>query len=175
MLKLSKVLAGLVTKTYAQLVDNFAQYFTSRLRHAHVIHILDRAIMLSRQSLSKAHHEPLRGVARGVLLALGIALCIMPEAGGSKPMQFVSYKEYALHSLDYNVKEYKCLAILYGKESAWNPAAKNGSHYGIPQGRSEWLKDQDGYTQIQWGLKYIGHRYGEPCIALAHWKAKGWH
>jgi hypothetical protein len=99
----------------------------------------------------------------------------MPEAGGSKPKQYVSYKEYAYHLLGYNLKEYKCLAILYGKESAWNPKAVNGSHYGIPQGKSTWLKDQDGYTQIQWGLNYIGHRYGEPCIALNHWKAKGWH
>jgi hypothetical protein len=130
---------------------------------------------LTQQSLSKAHREPLRGVARGVLVAIGIALCFMPEAGGSKPLQYVTYKEYALHSLGYNYKQYKCLSILYGKESAWNPKATNGSHYGIPQGRSVWLRDQDGYTQIQWGLKYIGHRYGEPCIALAHWKAKGWH
>jgi hypothetical protein len=130
---------------------------------------------LTAQSLSKAHRKPLRGVACGVLVAIGIALCFVPEAGGSKPMQFVSYKEYALHSLGYNYKQYKCLAILYGKESAWNPKAVNGSHYGIPQGRSTWLKDQDGYTQIQWGLKYIGNRYGEPCIALDHWKAKGWH
>jgi len=130
---------------------------------------------LTAQSLSKAHREPLRGVARGVLVAIGIALCIMPDAGGSIPKQYVTYKEYALHSLGYNYKQYKCLAVLYGKESAWNPKASNGSHYGIPQGRSVWLRDQDGYTQIQWGLKYIGNRYGEPCLALNHWKAKGWH
>jgi hypothetical protein len=99
----------------------------------------------------------------------------MPNAGGSKPMQYVTYKEYAYHQLGYNLKQYKCLAILYGKESAWNPKAANGSHYGIPQGRSVWLRDQDGYTQIQWGLKYIGNRYGEPCIALDHWRAMGWH
>ena len=130
---------------------------------------------LTAQSPSRAHRDPLRRVGRGVLVAIGIALCIMPDAGGSIPKQYVSYKEYALHSLGYNHKQYKCLSILYGKESAWNPKAANGSHYGIPQGRSTWLKDQDGYTQIQWGLKYIGHRYGEPCIALDHWKAKGWH
>ena len=138
-------------------------------------YVLDRLCMLSSQSLSKAHREPLRGVARGVLLAFGIALCFPTEAGSTKPKEYISYKDFALHQLGYNLKEYKCLAILYGKESAWNPAARNGSHYGIPQGRSVWLKDQDGYTQIQWGLDYIGHRYGEPCIALNHWKAKGWH
>ena len=136
---------------------------------------LDTDGTLSQQSLSKAHREPLRGVARGVLVAIGIALCFMPEAGGSKPVQYVSYKDYAYYALGNNLEEFKCLSILYGKESAWNPNARNGSHYGIPQGRSLWLKDQDGYTQIQWGLDYIGHRYGEPCIALNHWKAKGWH
>jgi hypothetical protein len=104
----------------------------------------------------------------------------MPDAGGSKPMQYVSYKEYALHSLGYNYKQYKCLAILYGKESAWNPKAVGnleGTHqvYGIPQGKSKYLSTLNGYEQIQWGLDYIGHRYGEPCIALDHWKAKGWH
>jgi hypothetical protein len=130
---------------------------------------------LTAQSLSKAHRKPLRGVACGVLVAIGIALCFPTEAGSTRPKDYVSYKEYALHALGYNIKEYKCLSILYGKESAWNPKARNGSHYGIPQGRSVWLRDQDGYTQIEWGLKYIGHRYGEPCIALNHWKAKGWH
>ena len=130
---------------------------------------------LTAQSLSKAHRGRLRRIARGVLLAFGIALCFPTEAGSTKPKEYVTYKEYAYHQLGYNLKQYKCLAILYGKESAWNPKAANGSHYGIPQGRSIWLKDQDGYTQIQWGLDYIGHRYGEPCKALDHWKAKGWH
>ena len=136
---------------------------------------LDSDGTLTAQSLSKAHRDPLRRVGRGVLVAIGIALCIMPDAGGSIPKQYISYKEYAYYALGYNLKEYKCLSILYGKESAWNPAAVNGSHYGIPQGRSEWLKDQDGYAQVRWGLDYIGHRYGEPCIALDHWRAKGWH
>ena len=130
---------------------------------------------LTAQSLSKAHRKPLKGVACGVLVAIGIALCIMPDAGGSIPKQYVTYKEYAYYALGYNLKEYKCLSILYGKESAWNPAAVNGSHYGIPQGRSEYLSRVDGYKQIQWGLDYIGHRYGEPCIALDHWRKYGWH
>jgi hypothetical protein len=137
--------------------------------------VLDSNGTLTQQSLSKAHREPLRGVARGVLVAIGIALCIMPNAGGSKPVQYVTHKEYALHLLGYNLKEYKCLAVLYGKESAWNPNARNGSHYGIPQGRSIYLSTLNGYEQIQWGLDYISNRYGEPCIALDHWRKYNWH
>ena len=138
-------------------------------------YVLDLWAMLLRQSPSGAQPAPLTRIARGVLIALVGSLCLMPEAGGSKPVQYISYKEYALISLDYNLKEYKCLVSLYGKESAFNPNARNGSHYGIPQGRSIYLSTLNGYEQIQWGLDYIGHRYGEPCIALDHWKVKGWH
>jgi hypothetical protein len=101
----------------------------------------------------------------------------MPDAGSTSAIQkeYVDYKTYALYLLDFNVKEYKCLAALYGKESAWNPDAVNGSHYGIPQGRSTYLSTLNGYEQVQWGLDYIGHRYGEPCIAWQHFKDKGWH
>ena len=137
--------------------------------------VLDSTGTLTGQSLSKAHPEPLRRIARGVLAGIGISLCFMPLAGSTSSKEYVDYKTYALYLLDFNVKEYKCLAILYGKESAWNPAASNGSHYGIPQGKSEWLRTQDGYSQVRWGLDYIGNRYGEPCIALDHWKKYNWH
>jgi hypothetical protein len=141
------------------------------------MHILTRYGTLTAQSLSKAHREPLRGVARGVLVAIGISLLLVPSAGGSKPVQYVTYKQYASIILD-NPKEYKCLSQLYGKESAWNPKAVNGSHYGIPQGRSKYLARVDGYKQVQWGLSYIqNHRIyqGDTCKAWQHWKDKGWH
>jgi len=135
----------------------------------------DRHDNLSSQNASSVQPAPLKRIARGVLLGFGLSLCFMQAAGSTAPKEYISYKEYAYYALGYNLKEYKCLTILYGKESAWNPKAANGSHYGIPQGRSVWLRDQDGYTQIQWGLKYIGNRYGEPCIALDHWRKHNWH
>ena len=142
------------------------------------MHIIDTHGTLTAQSLLKAHRKPIRGVACGVLVAIGIALCIMPYAGSSESVQqkeYIDYKTYALYLLDFNYPEYKCLLKLYGKESAWNPDAVNGSHHGIPQGRSEWLATQDGWSQVRWGLSYIGNRYGEPCIALDHWSKYGWH
>jgi hypothetical protein len=150
---------------------------TRRLTSTYV-NVLGASGTLTGQSLSKAHHEPLRGVARGVLAGIGIALCFMPLAGGSKPIQYVDYKTYALYLLDFNYQQHQCLLKLYGKESAWNPAAKNGSHNGIPQGRSEYLATVDGYKQIEWGISYIHyHRIyqGDTCKAWDHWKDKGWH
>jgi hypothetical protein len=132
---------------------------------------------LTAQSLSKAHRKPLRGVACGVLVAIGISL-LLPYEAGSTNLNDISMtpKQYAYYSLG-DVKQYKCLATLYGKESAWNYKAYNKSSgtVGIPQGKSIWLLTATPIQQVEWGLRYIKHRYSTPCKAYAHWKAKGWH
>jgi len=85
------------------------------------------------------------------------------------------YKQYAFIQLNHDFTEFYCLDELYHNESRWNPKARNGSHYGIPQGRSKWLATVNGYKQIDWGIKYNYARYGSMCAALQHWKDKGWH
>ena len=136
---------------------------------------LDSIGTMSRQSPSGAQPAPLKRIARGVLACIGISLCFMPEAGSAPIKTYVTHKQYAYYLLDWNKEQYQCLVKLYGKESAWNPLARNNSHYGIPQGKSIYLSTLNGYEQVQWGLDYIGHRYGEPCIAWQHFKDKGWH
>jgi hypothetical protein len=84
------------------------------------------------------------------------------------------YRQWAFIQLN-DVDEFDCLDYLYYRESRWNPKAKNGSHYGIPQGRSKWLSTVDGYKQVEWGIKYNMNRYGSMCKALEHYKIKGWH
>ena len=85
------------------------------------------------------------------------------------------YKQYILIELQDFTEAY-CLIDLYSKEnSRWDPKARNGSHVGIPQGRSKWLSTVDGYKQIDWQLKYIKKRYDNPCNALQHHKIKGWY
>jgi hypothetical protein len=84
------------------------------------------------------------------------------------------YKQYILIELN-NFTEAYCLIELYHNESRFNPLARNGSHYGIPQGRSKYLARVDGTKQIDWGIKYNLNRYGSMCKALEHYKIKGWH
>ena len=141
------------------------------------MHILTWYGTLTAQSLSKAHRKPLRGVACGVLVAIGIALCSMPDAGSSNMSNIkMTPKQYAYYSLS-NLKEYKCLTVLYGKESAWNYKAYNASSgtVGIPQGKSVYLLTATPIEQVEWGLRYIKHRYSTPCRALDHWSKYGWH
>ena len=82
-------------------------------------------------------------------------------------------KAYAKANL--SLDEYKCLNDLYYHESRWNPKATNGSHYGIPQGRSIWLKTASPIEQVKWGLSYIKNRYGSSCKALSHYRIRNWH
>jgi len=84
------------------------------------------------------------------------------------------YKQYILITLN-DLDETYCLIELYTAESRFNPKARNGSHYGIPQGRSKYLATATGTKQIDWGIKYNLVRYGSMCKALEHYKTKGWH
>ena len=138
--------------------------------------LLDSISTLSQQSLSKAHRERIKRVARGVLVAIGLSLCFMPNAGSAQMMQpELTPREYASILVD-DKQQMKCLGLLWGKESAWNPDAVNGSHYGIPQGRSIYLKTATIEQQIKWGLKYIHNRYEyDTCKAWQHWKDYNWH
>ena len=109
----------------------------------------------------------------------GIALFVLQTFGLDVAQSQVihktnHYRQYAFIMLN-NVDEFYCLDELNYKESRWNPKAVNGSHYGIPQGRSKYLKRVNGYKQIDWQLKYIEARYSNACNALAHHKLKGWY
>lgn len=104
----------------------------------------------------------------------------------SKPLVYISYKEYALIKIE-SPKQHKCLCILWGKESAWNPKAVGNltgkqQVYGIPQGKSEYLKTATPWQQVDWGLDYIHNKFGldesgytNACKALEYWKIKGWY
>jgi hypothetical protein len=130
---------------------------------------------LTAQSPSGAHRDPLRRVGRGVLVAIGISL--FTPAYADAPVQakpLMTIQEYAAVLVD-DKTQMKCLGLLYGKESAWNPDAVNGSHYGIPQGRSEYLKTALPEQQIMWGLKYIDNRYGSPCKAWDFFQKNNYH
>jgi len=129
-------------------------------------------------SLSERKGEPRRvWLAR---FGLGISLFIALNIGLLKDDSVANfdrtnhYRQWAFMQLN-NLDQFYCLDELNYKESRWNPKAKNGSHYGIPQGRSKWLSTVDGYKQIDWQLKYIKERYDNPCNALAHHKKKGWY
>lgn len=118
-----------------------------------------------------------------VLIVLIILLINIQHAFGLPHYKPKHYKQYIVTQIN-DIDQAYCLIDLYHHESRFNPLARNGSHAGIPQGRSEYLKTVGGIKQIEWGKRYIGHRYGwvdkangipNACKAWDHFKKKGWH
>jgi len=83
-------------------------------------------------------------------------------------------KLYA-HSRIINDKQYQCFHNLITKESNWRVEAKNGSHYGLGQMKNTTYQKLDGFSQVDWSMRYITKRYGSMCNAWRFFKANGFH
>ena len=162
-----------------------------------VIHMLDTTTTLSASDAPlSANASRFSGLlASSLLLVIGTALCLMVLNLDSKTIDSsfavsykpnVSVKEYAAQKIQ-SKDQWVCLSKLYGKESAWNHRAignLNGTSpvYGIPQLKNPLMLSKSPYEQVDYGLKYIAHRYKfdkygnvNACKALQHFKNKGWH
>jgi len=135
---------------------------------------LDMAGTLSTQNPSRVQSDPVSRVGRSVLVAIGITLFTPAYADAPDTSNILTIKEYAAVLVN-DKQQMNCLDKLYTKESNWRPEAVNGSHYGIPQGRSIYLKTALPEQQIQWGLKYIDNRYGSPCAAWSFFQRYNYH
>ena len=146
----------------------------TRRCHVQVIH--NNATSLTRAIRSILVSEPLRRVARKRCLVLLAGLLLFSSTANAtainKPTDIDRYKLYA-HMKLISAKEYRCLELLWMRESKWNPRANNprSTAYGIPQLLK--LKERDPYKQIDLGLKYIYHRHLSPCKAWAYYQLKG--
>lgn len=106
---------------------------------------------------------------------------------GGASAQVAECQAYAKQRcMDYgwSDEDYYSLVVLWNKESHWNMYAQNrySGAYGIPQALpaskmatagSDYLTNYE--TQINWGLNYIYHRYGNPTKALSYSNARGWY
>ena len=139
-------------------------------------HTLINCLPLTSSVRSILAGEPLRRITRGRCLVLLAALCVLSNTPSAIAVNTATdvnnYKLYA-HMKLKDAKEYRCLELLWNRESKWDPRANNpkSSAYGIPQLLK--LKVLDPYLQIDLGLKYIAHRYKTPCIAYAHHRKTG--
>ena len=173
----SKALASILRiSSYQHLWIKLGQSFTSCLRHAHLIHMLDRASTL----LARAHQgltPRLKGASRWVAkVSLGV-LCL----SGTQPAVASIDATKALADYQLTDKQYKCHNEIIYRESRWQIDAVNGSHYGYYQMRNKYIKGKDYDYQFWMYWYYVAKRYGitqldEPnyCNALHHLKTRGW-
>ena len=83
-------------------------------------------------------------------------------------------KLYA-HSRLINDEQYQCFHKLITKESNWRVEARNGSHYGIGQMRNKRYGKLDGFSQVDWSIRYITKRYDSMCNGWRFFLANGYH
>lgn len=137
---------------------------------------LDRPITLNLLERFRRSAQARKGVACAVVVLGG---SIFSPAYAYAPIKAqIQIKQmtpqmYAKANLP--LTEYKCIHMLYMHESNWRVKARNGSHYGIPQGKSIYLKTASGVEQVKWGIKYNKNRYGSMCKAWHHYQQRNWH
>ncbi len=156
------------------LVDNL---WTTLRSLAQVIHIL--AIRLTRSVRFMLSREPLWRCSSSRVMTLMGALCLW--LGSSliwvQPVQATQtnpeYLKLYAHSIIMNETQYLCFSKIIFKESRWDHKAKNGSHYGLGQMRSQHYRTLDPFRQLDATLAYITKRYKTPCKAWAFHKKKG--
>lgn len=83
-------------------------------------------------------------------------------------------KLYA-HSRIINDEQYQCFYKLINKESMWRVDARNGSHYGVGQMRNKRYGKLDGFSQVDWSIRYITKRYGSMCNGWRFFVKHGYH
>lgn len=82
----------------------------------------------------------------------------------------------ALRLMSSDYQQYLCHKYIIKKESNFRTDARNGSHYGLPQGRTRYLASATYTQQLAWYMRYIGARYaGDGCKAKAHHLKHNWY
>ena len=131
--------------------------------------------LLGRAS-QKAHREPLKRLARGVLIAIGIALCSASPAGVANTSQpkitEFRYASFLLKS-EYQAS---CLFKIALKESnvRYNAINRSSGALGAWQILNPKVKDLTPMEQVEWAIRYAEHRYNTPCEAWDFWKRNYW-
>lgn len=152
--------------------------WTTLPKRAQLIHIL--ATYLTGLLPSSSASERLKPCSSLRRLAVRGALClflgsiVLQMQPAQAATQADQYRLYA-HSRIVDWKQFNCFVKIIHKESRWDPKARNGSHFGLGQMRSQWYRNLDPYRQIDQTIKYITNRYHLPCKAWEFHKRKGWY
>jgi hypothetical protein len=132
-----------------------------------------RCHRVKRAAVADSSLRRMKLLGHAYALTASITLMSIPEAA-AKNYSVDHLKLYA-HSRILDYKEFQCFNKIITKESRWNYKAKNGSHYGLGQMRSQHYRDLDPFRMIDASLRYITIRYQTNCKAWAFHEQKGYY
>jgi hypothetical protein len=107
-----------------------------------------------------------------VLIGSLVAMQGVNHAHAATPS--VDHLKLYAHSRLISFEQFLCFNKIITKESNWRVNAKNGSHFGLGQMRSQWYRNLDGFRQIDQTIKYISVRYSTPCKAWSFHQRNNW-
>ena len=154
-------------------VDKATHRFQSLTRSSSIWLYLKDIHILIKDKEKKIKENNLNTYKSVIVLSI-LILTTMPVNTAKAVEQSDLLKLYA-HSRIINDKQYQCFHSLITKESNWRVDAKNGSHYGLGQMKNLNYKKLDGFTQVDWSIRYIKKRYGSMCNGWRFFKDKGYH
>jgi hypothetical protein len=137
------------------LAQDYARYLTALLL----------SLRMKRAAGAGSSQERKIGLGAAIAITATLSITSIPEAT-AKNYSIDHLKLYA-HSRILDYKEFQCFNRIITKESRWSYTARNGSHRGLGQMRSEHYGNLDPFRQIDATLKYITNRYGTSCKAWA--------
>ena len=116
----------------------------------------------------------LKRLARGVLIAIGIALCSASPAGQATTMQQKTPFAYATGMIGELQTE--CLFRIAIKESniRYNAVNRSSGAYGAWQFMSKSVRGATPHEQVLLAIDYANYRYGSPCKAWEFWQRNYW-
>ena len=158
---------------YPQLINRCGNTREIMRKYCYRLTWLLRSVLSTRAAKAGSSR---RATLTGVLLLSG---ALTSNAYAVELKDVNNYKLYA-HSRVIDFKQFICLEKAWTIESNWNPKSvgnKSGKQkaYGIPQIKNDRVRALDPYSQIDYGLRYINHRYkGDPCLMLKHLMKHGW-
>ena len=124
-----------------------------------------RCYRLKRAAVADSSLRRIQLSAKLYAISASILIMSIPEATAAN--YSIDHLKLYAHSRILDYKEFQCFNRIITKESRWSYTARNGSHRGLGQMRSEHYGNLDPFRQIDATLKYITNRYGSNCKAWA--------
>jgi hypothetical protein len=136
---------------------------------------LDTHGTLLRQSRYNGSPRAASRLARGVLIAIGIALCSAAPAGQAQTMQ-QELTPFRYASFLTSQVEASCLFKIALKESnvRYNAINRSSGASGAWQFMNVKVRELSPLEQVEWAIRYAETRYGTPCNAWEFWKRNYW-
>ena len=135
---------------------------------------LDLIGTLSEQSLSKGSPRAAQRLARGVLIAIGISLCLATPAGMAQQIPTLTPERYATFLI--GELQTICLFKIAVKESniRYDAVNRSSGALGAWQIMNPKVKYLTPLEQVEWAIRYAEHRYGSACAGWTHWQKEYW-